>query len=312
MGFADFIGSAASSVGNFIKDNTSTKKAILCMVNPSLANEYNTFSIGPEKQKNNVKLFELAEKANEKEKELLANAESALKISDVAGKLPGFLKKSDTFVEFEVQYNPNSLRFEATAGEQVYIQNTQKSAYADELKKINSKTTISLDFQLVFDDLQIGDAFSLDTGSLISNTAAEKVKDFTKAVQGKSTKHTVQPQMDMLVAAIARASTRQVIFFWSNMSFRGEITIVNARYTMFNTKGNPIRGVIDCRIVQNAEMAELKYDDKYWNKKFDKVFKEGSPISASALNDGGEMMKKAQKATKLSSGNFLNNNFFSF
>jgi hypothetical protein len=309
---ADF-SQLVNKAGNFLKDSFSTKKAILCMVNPAVANSYNTYTNGPTKEEKKVKLTELAEKANEKEKQLLDSAGKALdnSMKDFKKHFPKEFTTPETFVEFEVQYNPNSLRFEATAGEQVYIQNTQKSAYADELKKINSKTTISLDFQLVFDDLQIGDAFALETGSLISNTAVEKVQDITKMVQGKSTKRTIQPQMDMLVAAIARASTRHVIFFWSNMSFRGEMTIANARYTMFNTKGNPIRGTIDCRIVQIADIEEYKYDDSYWNKKFEKVFKEGPSVAASG-KDAQTLMKEAQKATKMSSNNFFNNNFISF
>ena len=80
---------------------------------------------------------------------------------------------------------------------------------------------------------------------------------------------------------------------------------------MFNTDGNPIRGVIDISIRQESvrqlsekEDQEVKQglrsmgthtDDKYWEEAFNKAFEEGTINGASSLLD------------KLTNNTFLNN-----
>jgi hypothetical protein len=62
------------------------------------------------------------------------------------------------------------------------------------------------------------------------------------------------------------------------MSFRGELTAVTARYTMFNKDGNPIRAHVQIEIYQKNE--DNTYDQTQYQEAFAETFK--SPASASA------------------------------
>ena len=55
------------------------------------------------------------------------------------------------------------------------------------------------------------------------------------------------------------------------MIFRGELKSVDANFTMFNKKGNPIRAVVNITIQQDFDSAK---DEKggYWDMAFTKAF----------------------------------------
>ncbi len=315
MGFLSGVTGAIKDTVGDITDSLGldTKKAVLCMINPTLKNEYSEVKILKDKTGKEVgkeyAISSLVSSAQELQTGLMGKAKASLtkKVvstitmkgdSDAQGKSASEVKKemanNKYFLPFVVQYNPNSIRLETIAGSQEYKQNTQNGLkYADEIKALkNNDTNTYMSFQLVFDDMSIRDAYMLDTGSLLSNTAKDLVKD---AVTGKG-EHSVSKQVDMLIAALAKAPTRQMIFFWSNMCFRGELTRANARYTMFNTKGNPIRAVVDMTLEQNGSISIYDYDESYWGKQLDKVFEEKGNVGGAK-----DFMKKA-----MSSNNFLN------
>ncbi len=314
-----FLSGAVDTVKDTVGDlsdglGLSTKKAVLCVLNPNLKNQFQQVTIlkdtqGKETGKEYA-ISNLAQNANELQKGLMQEAKQSLakKIgsaislkggSEYEGKsakeVKEEMKGNKYFLPFEVQYNPNSIRLETVAGRQEYKQNTQNGLkYADEIRAMEkTDTNTYMSFQLIFDDTSIRDAFMLETGSVISNSAKEIVKDF---VNDKKS-HSVREQVDMLIAALAKAPTRQMIFFWSNMCFRGELTRANARFTMFNTAGNPIRAVVDLTLEQNASLTVYNYDEEYWKKTFDKVFEEKGSV--------GGAKKFAQNVMK-------SNNFLSF
>ena len=52
------------------------------------------------------------------------------------------------------------------------------------------------------------------------------------------------------------------------------ITEVRNTYTMFNPKGNPIRGNMHIEITQDSDKStDFGYTENYWNNAFDKCFK---------------------------------------
>ena len=65
--------------------------------------------------------------------------------------------------------------------------------------------------------------------------------------------------------------TRGVVFYWSEMAFAGEVTGVNAVYTMFNPQGHPIRGKVSLAIEQ-SEDSDVTSGGKYWEEAFDRLF----------------------------------------
>jgi hypothetical protein len=74
-------------------------------------------------------------------------------------------------------------------------------------------------------------------------------------------------------------SARNVIFFWADMSFRGEVTALSTTYTMFNKNGYPVRGKVGMTIRQGDSSDDTydrekirDYDETYWNNAFDRLF----------------------------------------
>lgn len=189
------------------------------------------------------------------------------------------------YIALELQYNPSTLRLTTSAGMQ-----TDYSGEAGDVavQTVSKPASTELSFELLFDDMNIQDAFMLSdnivtnmsTGALLSQ-GKDIVNKIRVAAGDEGGKYSVQRQMDGLLGLLTRVSTRQVIFFWGSMSFRGEVTAVNSTYTMFNKDGYPVRGKIGMTIRQgaayeawNADGAEAKfaYDDSYWNDAFDRCW----------------------------------------
>lgn len=280
-----------------------TRKAVLCVVNPLNRNALagSETVIGKDgKASQKYKITEMVTQAEKIQSSLMKQAQSSLDSSKLgfgkglnASKVEKTLKSHKYFLPFIVQYNPTTLSLETVAGMQEYKQNTQNDLkYADEIKRLRNDTNTYLSFQLIFDDTVLGDAFMLETGGMLSNKIFDNAVDLFKT----GGNHSVQPQVDMLISALCSAPTRQMIFFWSTMCFRGELTRANARYTMFNTKGDPIRATVDLTMEQNGTIDTFNYDEKYWTDSFDAVFKDS--LSTGMAGMGKKLLN--------------NNNFISF
>lgn len=215
--------------------------------------------------------------------------------------------KNAGFLAMEVQYNPSTISYDTVAGKIINRVGGSMGPDANTPYHISDcPAATTMHVQLVFDDVNVQNAFTipdnpLSVGGMISSGAA-----IAKKVMGKE--YTVQPQMDGIMSLLTLAQTRQVIFAWSKFSFHGELCNVDSRYTMFNTDGNPIRGVIDISIRQESvrQLSEKEInrglksmgthaDDKYWEEAFNKTFEEGTINGASSLLD------------KLTNNTFLNN-----
>ena len=79
----------------------------------------------------------------------------------------------------------------------------------------------------------------------------------------------VKAQTNGLLAALMKESTRTVTFKWADMTFTGEATEAQARYTMFSPLGHPVRSVVRLNIIQQVRG---QADITYWDKAFDKLF----------------------------------------
>ena len=142
-------------------------------------------------------------------------------------------------------------------------------------------TTLSCD--LLFDNVNPMDAFMLNDNPLtglnignLANTAASMYMGYKKQ------EYSVQRQMEGLFSMISIPQARGVIFFWGSMSFRGLVTQIDNEYTMFNKKGDPIRGIVRMQIQQGASVPGGKkkqvenYDKVHWDNMFDKTFTQDS------------------------------------
>ena len=188
--------------------------------------------------------------------------------------------ESNNYIALEVQYNPTSIRFDTSAGRQM---NYGGEVGNVELKQFRAPASTTLTVELLFDDVDTADAFGLEDSPLAGISMANTLRSIANT-SGKE--HSVQHQMEGLLSLLTIPAARQVIFFWGNMSFRGEVCEVNETYTMFNSKGYPIRGKVMLQIRQASGMSMLdsdadamyEYDETYWTKAFDETFKESDDL----------------------------------
>jgi len=230
---------------------------------------------------------------NQLNKKLLKKAEASLKgkavatwndISSMAG--------DHNYIAIEVQYNPSSLRLDTKAGEQKDF-SVEKGRTNLSLYNAPSQTTLSL--ELLFDDTNNMDAFMVGDNPITGLTASNVAEYGKSAAKNLKGGFSVQRQMEGLLSLLAVPTARDVIFFWGDMSFHGQVTEVDEQYTMFNKKGHPVRGTVRLTIQQGDSLSgdnsvkKNEYDDRYWEQAFDETFSE--------QGTGGSMLDKANKFT---------------
>ncbi len=250
-------------------------KAVLCIRSPKIVKQEND----PEKKDSAKELEQAITDVNAINTDLLEMAQKSLDggaastYDDVKG-----VAEKHNYIALEVQYNPSSLRLSTSAGMQ--------TKYGDDaadltVQSVPAPAATDLSFELLFDDVSSQDAFMLE-GNAITNASFGNAYQAIKSA--KVGKYSVQRQMDGLLAMLSLDSARNVIFFWSDMSFRGEVTAVSVTYTMFNKYGYPVRGKVGMTIRQGdgSEDADSReeirhYDESYWNKAIDRIFKDEIP-----------------------------------
>ncbi len=213
-----------------------------------------------------------------------------------SGTAQGNLGAAQGYFALEVQYNPSTIRLDTQAGTQAnYSGGGLGSQSNNMLMEIDQPPTTTMSMQLVFDDMNPSDAFMINSISLTGDLISSGANLYRKAT---GQEYSVSKQMDGLLSLLVHDETRQVIFFWSRMCFRGEVTNVSSRYTMFNKSGNPIRGVVDLTIRQGGsdEGSGYTYDEKIWDQAFDEAF------DANGVNGAVSTFQK------LTQNNFLNLN----
>ncbi len=179
--------------------------------------------------------------------------------------------------KLEVQYNPASISFKTSAGKSVRpMGGDAGGANANQIVQVINPVATVMDCQIILDDMNVFDAFLADGMTLSTGGALSAAQSIGRSMaepnveEEKDKKgYSVQAAAEGILSLLLTTYTRQVIFSWNQMFFRGELTNANVRYTMFNSKGHPIRAVINLTIRQGDEFAA---DEKAWKKAFDKAF----------------------------------------
>lgn len=187
----------------------------------------------------------------------------------------------DDFHVMQVQYNPSSISMSAIAGSYAY---DYKMGAGDKggsqttlVENNNVPAQINMSVELLFDDMNANECFR---GVTVRSQAQSMARD-----------HSVQTQVEGLIALTTRKSTRKVIFHWADMTFVGEILNVQARYTMFSIGGDPVRASV--RLTMSDTSADMDTDrssnmsDDYWQKAFDNAF--GKQGISTALKIGSSV-----------------------
>ena len=171
------------------------------------------------------------------------------------------------FVPVEVQYNPSSLKLESVGGPIESDLNMGMQSVQN-IYEMSVPPTATLSMQLVFDAVNNYDAFGMDAAALNAGAALS-------AGYALNQTHSVRKPCDGLLACMMSLPTRQVIFYWTNMVFRGTLLSVDVNYQMFNRKGNPIRATVELSIQQGIRNKdEDKTFEPYWDEAFSRAFGE--------------------------------------
>ncbi len=181
-----------------------------------------------------------------------------------------------------VQYNPSTINLSTSlSSDKEEDKSKDLSTIVNMQTRQNIKSAVTtLKTQLIFDEVNNFDAFNV-TESVSTGGAINLAKN---VIHGE---YTVKPQVEALIGSLLSPNTRKVIFCWSNMIFRGELKSVDANFTMFNKKGNPIRAVVDITIEQDCDSAKDEAGG-YWDLAFTKAFgkaDENTILGAKSLGD---------------------------
>ncbi len=268
-------------------------KAVLCIRSPEAAKKENV----PDKTRAAEEMEKAIKDVNAVNDSLMKRAEKSLNgkadsatYSDVKA-----IAEKNRYIALEVQFNPSSLRLSTTAGMQ--------TKYGDDITDLTMQTVptpaaTDLSFELLFDDVNSQDAYMLE-GNVATNFSVGNLYQTGKDAVRKLSrdKYSVQRQMDGLMAMLSIDSARNVIFFWADMSFRGEVTALSNTYTMFNKDGYPIRGRVGMTIRQGdgsdgADPREsvFKYNEAYWKKAFDRIFSDKIPGSGGGILSNNNLL----------------------
>ena len=176
----------------------------------------------------------------------------------------------------KVKYNPSKIQIDSRAGSFLQQENGSNNR-----TQINMPSQTFMNFEILFDEENPQDAFMFEKATNL--TAGALVSDVAGIVKNMRNDegYTVRPQVEALMGLLTQAETRQVVFYWKDMVFAGEVVSVDATYTMFNTIGNPIRASVRLSIRQASQEPA---DNEYWYKAIDNLEKGGSGVQSKVSN----------------------------
>lgn len=175
-------------------------------------------------------------------------------VADIAG---------DTDKKFKVQFNPKELQIYATSLAHNKADVQRENGIQKNISDTVREPRVELSLTLIFDRVNIYDSFPADRGWMDMNTA-QGIKNKVAAVASqKGTVWSVQKELEGLIAALRNQYTRSIVFQWANFSFTGQLSSINANYTMFSASGRPVRAEAKLRLRQKMSGVVLQnwYDD---------------------------------------------------
>lgn len=255
---------------NIVRSITgSVEKAILCVKKPSTMVDVKKIDETTKQVTDEIigRKFDLSDsKATSLQSQLMGLSQSKKKEAAI----------NNGYHIIKVKYNPSKIQIDSRAGS--FIQQGQGTKT---MTQINMPAQTYMSLEILFDEENPQDAFmfekatNLTTGALVSDVAGV-VKNLRND-EG----YTVRPQVEAFMGLLTQWETRQVVFYWRDMIFAGELVSVDARYTMFNTMGNPIRAVVRLSICEEPQEEE---DNLYWNKAFENFGRDKSGIQEKTSN----------------------------
>lgn len=185
------------------------------------------------------------------------------------------------FLKLKVQYNPSSVSLVSRGGEYIGRYGGVGGDGSGALQKNIQPAEIVLSMELIFDDTVISDAFSeFDASNYSPTGVAKNIATKVSNTLGESSGYSIRNATELFVAAMTSPHTRVVCVAWKDMVFWGELTGVNAEYTMFNNKGNPIRSRVQIEVRQDGKIDEAASN---WANSYKSLSKNASNLSTSSV-----------------------------
>ena len=268
--------SIAENLVNSLSGNVP--KAILCVRNIKTLEQITSQDGAEERlRKKRANMKDTLDAAKDLQDAFMKATENALSGTVSSKARKNLLGQDQAYLAMEVQYNPSSIQMQTATGSQLDYSGGSMGNMANNMIIQNIvPTSTTMNVQLIFDEVNIYDAFMVNN----VNSPVGAVTQAAKYAVDKG--HSVQHQIEGILSLLTMDVTRQVVFYWAKMCFRGELTAVQAHYTMFNKSGNPIRGVVNLSIRQ-GEQAKF-YDPAYWEKAYDNLFKKGKANGKSTFS----------------------------
>ena len=268
--------SIAENLVNSLSGNVP--KAILCVRNIKTLEQITSRDGAEErlrKKRDNMK--GTLDAAKDLQDAFMKATEDALSGTVSSKARKNLLGQDQAYLAMEVQYNPSSIQMQTATGSQLDYSGGSMGNMANNMIIQNIvPTSTTMNVQLIFDEVNMYDAFMVNNVNSPVGAIAQAAK---YAVEKE---HSVQHQIEGILSLLTMDVTSQVVFYWSKMCFRGELTAVQANYTMFNKSGNPIRGVVNLSIRQ-GEQAEL-FESSYWGKAYENLFTKGKADGKSTFS----------------------------
>ncbi len=268
--------SIAENLVNSLSGNVP--KAILCVRNIKTLEQITSQDGAEERlRKKRANMKDTLDAAKDLQDAFMKATENALSGTVSSKARKNLLGQDQAYLAMEVQYNPSSIQMQTATGSQLDYSGGSMGNMANNMIIQNIvPTSTTMNVQLIFDEVNMYDAFMVNNVNSPVGAIAQAAK---YAVEKE---YSVQHQIEGILSLLTMDVTRQVVFYWSKMCFRGELTAVQANYTMFNKSGNPIRGVVNLSIRQ-GEQAEL-FESSYWGKAYENLFTKGKADGKSTFS----------------------------
>ncbi|MFI3313267.1 MAG: hypothetical protein R3Y62_05205 [Eubacteriales bacterium] len=176
-------------------------------------------------------------------------------------------------LNYDVHFNPSQIQIQVAAEQE--LMTDLASSNSNVLRAESQKPvipTVIFTTKLIFDHVVNADAFISDTLTPSIMGVAETAATLT----GNTS--TVRDEVEALLGVMYFPTTREVQFIWESFSFTGQLTYMNAQYTMFNSAGDPIRAEIMMRLTQHTGKDVLNA----WQAQFELAFGSVTDLTTAA------------------------------
>ncbi len=193
-------------------------------------------------------------------------------------------------IRFELPFNPSSIRIDVMAG------GGHKISSSDGINYGTIDPRIMISFTAYVDEVNIYDAFlyeRVNNGSSIG--LARTAINMTNTEE-----YSVAVYVEGLLAALRSEGNSQIEFTWGSMDYVGTLNTIDAKYTMFNPMGTPIKAEIEFRILCITSKKQALKEE--WRTKFEDAME---ILTKEEMSEDGEKKSSIDLANVSAIGRFV-------